>query len=198
MTILNWGSSVGNRTIDTSGFFLIPETEAQRLARTGVALPDNLAGKNDYGLGFQFTIDPTSGDGTFLLDGNGLKVSSGFVPYSVPASGVDLLQAIGYPPGVLTSGVYINALALTTIRMGDGNDVFSVIGEGITQSVRAEVNIDASLGYIFQSNIFAGAGDDKVSVLMPWQSVFKGGCQHHLFRRRFRHEPRWRNWSNPQ
>lgn len=171
MTILNWGSSVGNRTIDTSGFFLIPETEAQRFARTGVALPANLVGQNDFGLGFLFTIDPTTGDGTFLLDGNGLKRSSGFVP----STGIDTLEAVGYPPGVLSSGVYINALDLTTIRMGDGNDTFSVVGPGITQSVRAEVNIDASQGYIFQSNIFAGAGDDWVSVLMPWQSVFKGG-----------------------
>ena len=184
MTILNWGSSVGNRTIDTSGFFLIPETEAQRLARPGEQpLPANLEGKNDYGLGFRFTIDPTSGDGTFtfLLDGNGLKVSSGFVPYSVPASGVDLLQAIGYPPGVLTSGVYINALDLTTIRLGDGDDFFGVIGTGINQAIRAEVNIDASQGYIFQSNIFAGAGDDTVSALMPWQSVFKGGVSTTYF-----------------
>jgi hypothetical protein len=174
-TILNWGSSVGNRTINTGGFFLIPETEEQRFARTAVPLPANLVGKNDYGLGFQFTIDLATGDGTFVLDGNGLKRSSGSAPYSVPADGIDYLAAIGYPPGVLTSGVYINALNLTTIRMGDGSDTFSVIGQGITQSIRADVNIDASQGYIFQSSIFAGGGDDRVGVLMPWQSVFKGG-----------------------
>lgn len=174
-TILNWGSSVGNRTINTGGFFLIPETEEQRFARTAVPLPANLVGKNDYGLGFQFTIDLATGDGTFVLDGNGLKRSSGSAPYSVPADGIDYLAAIGYPPDILTSGVYINALNLTTIRMGDGSDTFSVIGQGITQSIRADVNIDASQGYIFQSSIFAGGGDDRVSVLMPWQSVFKGG-----------------------
>jgi hypothetical protein len=175
MTILNWGSSVGNRTIDANGFFLIPETEAQRFARTGIALPDNLVGKNDYGLGFLFTIDPTSGDGTFLLDANGLKRSSGTALYAPPGTGIDILQAVGYPPGVLESGVYINGLDLTTLRMGDGDDFFSVIGQGITQAIRAEVNIDASQGYIFQSNIFAGGGDDYVGALMPWQSVFKGG-----------------------
>jgi hypothetical protein len=175
MAILNWGSSVGNRTIDTSGVFLIPETEAQRLARTGVELPANLVGKNDYGLGFEFTIDPESGDGTFLLDSNGLKRSSGSVSYSAPVTERDYLEAVGYPPGVLSSGVHINALDLTTIRMGDGNDVFALAGDGITQALSAEVNKEASAGYIFQSNIFAGAGDDFVSVLMPWQSVFKGG-----------------------
>jgi hypothetical protein len=175
-TILNWGSSVGNRTINTSvGDFRVPETEEQRFTRTGVPLSANLVGKNDFGLGFQFTIDPTTGDGTFVLDGNGLKRSSGSVPYLVPANGLDYLAAVGYPPGVLASGVYFNALDLTTIRLGDGNDTFSVIGQGITQSIRADVNIDASQGYIFQSSIFAGGGDDRVSVLMPWQSVFKGG-----------------------
>jgi hypothetical protein len=172
-TILNWGSSVGNRTIDTSWFFLIPETEAQRFARTGVALPANLDGKNDFGLGFKFTVE--DGVGTFVLDNNGLKISSGLATYSAPPSGVVDLRAIGYPPGVLSSGVYINALDLTTIRLGDENDSFALIGQGITQSVSAEVNKEASQGYIFQSNIFAGAGDDTVVALMPWQSVFKGG-----------------------
>jgi len=177
MTILNWGSSVGNRTIDPESplGFEVPETEAQRALRTGVPLPANLVGKNDFGLGFRFTVDPATGDGTFVLDGNGLKISSAFVPYSPPSSGDDVLRAVGYPPGILSGGVYINALDLTTIRMGDGNDFFSVVGPGITQSIRAEVNIDASQGYIFQSSIFAGAGDDIVSVLMPWQSVFGGG-----------------------
>jgi hypothetical protein len=181
MTILNWGSSVGNRTIDTNGFFLIPETESQRFARTGEALPANLEGKNDYGLGFRFTIDPTSKDGTFLLDSDGLKISSGSAFYSAPPTGFDYLEAIGYPPGVLASGLYSNALTLTTIRLGDGNDAFRLIGARITQSIRAEVNIDASQGYIFQSNIFAGAGDDSVSALMPWQSVFKGGTNTTYF-----------------
>ena len=103
--ILNWGTSVGNRTIDTTGTFLVPETDAERFARgvsagslvqggryqiqsvgstdwttagapnntigttftatgsgvgtgrAGLLLPSNLAGKNDYGLGFNFTID---------------------------------------------------------------------------------------------------------------------------------------------
>jgi len=172
-TFLNWGSSVGNRTIDTGGFFLIPETEAQRFARTGVALPANLDGKNDFGLGFKFTVE--AGVGTFVLDDNGLKISSGLATYSAPPSGVDDLRAIGYPPGVLSSGVYINALDLTTIRLGDEDDRFALIGQGITQSLSAEVNKEASQGYIFQSNIFAGGGDDYLSVLMPWQSLFKGG-----------------------
>ncbi|MFN4975678.1 MAG: hypothetical protein ACK5GV_10575, partial [Bacteroidota bacterium] len=172
-TILNWGSSVGNRTIDADGFFLIPETEAQRFARTGVALPANLDGKNDFGLGFKFTVE--AGVGTFVLDDNGRKISSGLATYSAPPSGVDDLRAIGYPPGVLSSGVYINALDLTTIRLGDEDDRFALIGQGITQSLSAEVNKEASQGYIFQSNIFAGGGDDYLSVLMPWQSLFKGG-----------------------
>jgi Ca2+-binding RTX toxin-like protein len=172
-TFLNWGSSVGNRTIDTGGFFLIPETEAQRFARTGVALPANLDGKNDFGLGFKFTVE--AGVGTFVLDDNGLKISSGLATYSAPPSGVVDLRAIGYPPGVLSSGVYINALDLTTIRLGDEDDRFALIGQGITQSLSAEVNKEASQGYIFQSNIFAGGGDDYLSVLMPWQSLFKGG-----------------------
>jgi hypothetical protein len=175
MTILNWGSSVGDRTIDTGGVFLVPETEAQRLARTGVALPANLVGNNDFGLGFVFTVDPASGGSTYVLDPNGLKISSGSVPYSA-AGADDFLQAIGYPPGVLSGGIYLNALNLTTIRMGDGDDRFSVIGRGVTQSVGTDVNIEASQGYIFQSNIFAGVGDDTVSILMPWQSVFKGGA----------------------
>jgi hypothetical protein len=175
MTILNWGSSVSDPTIDTSGVFFVPETEAQRFARTGEALPANLMGKNDFGLGFRFTVDPASGEGTYVLDPNGLKISSGSVEYSA-AGADDFLQAVGYPPGILSGGIYLNALDLTTIRMGDGDDDFSVIGQGITQSIRADVNIDASQGYIFQSSIFAGGGDDRVSVLMPWQSVFKGGA----------------------
>lgn len=196
--------------------------------RAGLFLPSNLAGQNDYGLGFNFTIDPASGDGTFVLDGNGLKIRSGTTAYDPPnvtttagqfeiggkytiaslggtdftligapndnigttfiatsngsnngsgtatSDGSDYLYAIGYPPGVLTSGVYINALDLSTLRLGNGNDLFSVIGTGITQLVRADVNIDSSFGYIFQSSIFAGSGDDTLRVLMPWQSTFKG------------------------
>jgi len=280
--ILNWGASVGNRTIDASGVFLVPELESERLARTGQALPANLVGRNDNGLGFVFTVDPTSGDGTFTLDANGLKIPSGYTTYptvtenavnivagrryiiastgstdftlvgaannnpgtvfiangagtgtgtaernrnditisageleigrnytistpgttdftavgatnSLPgtsfiATGTgsgtgsaitvnenNYLYAIGYPPSALSSGVYINALDLTTIRLGNGNDFFGVIGTGITQSVRADVSIDSSKGYVFQSSIFAGSGDDTLRVLMPWQSIFKGG-----------------------
>lgn len=237
--ILNWGASVGNRTIDTTtGTFLVPETESERVTRTGVPLSANIAGTNDFGLGFNFTIAPTTTDpatgavnfdnGTFVLGNNGLKISSGTTAYTPPSittttgrfetggkytiasvrgtdfaligapdnnlgttftatnngsnngsgtatsDGSDYLFAIGYPPGV-TSGFYINALDLTTLRLGNGNDVFSVIGKGITQAVRADVSIDSSFGYIFQSSIFAGSGDDTLRVYMPWQSTFKGG-----------------------
>lgn len=286
--VINWGTSVRNRTIDTTtGTFLVPELDSERFARgvsassivqggryqiqtvgntvwttlgaadnnigtiftatsngagtgrAGLFLPNNLAGTNDFGLGFNFTIAPTTadpvtgavslGNGTFVLDNNGLKISSGRTAYTPPiitttagrfetggkytiasvggtnftligapdnnigttftatnngsnngsgtatSDGSDYLSAIGYPPGILTSGIYINALDLTTLRLGNGNDVFSVIGEGITQAVRADVSIDSSFGYIFQSSIFAGSGDDTLSVLMPWQSIFKGG-----------------------
>ena len=275
--VLNWGASVGNRTIDTTGSFLVPELDFERFARgvgagslvaggryqifetgstdwttvgapdsnpgtiftatgsgggTGTAgqfLPNNLVGKNDYGLGFNFTVDATSGDGTFVLDDNGLKIPSGYVVYepssptvetsagqfeiggrytisaagttdftkigapnnnigtvftatgrgsgtgTATSDGADYLYAIGYPLGVLTSGEYINALDTSTLRLGNGNDYFSVIGKGITQKVRENVSIDSSFGYIFQSSIFAGSGDDTLRVLMPWQSIFKGG-----------------------
>jgi hypothetical protein len=173
MTILNWGSSVGNQTLDASRVILVPETMDAYLARTGLTLPANLQGLNDYGLGFLFTVD-SNGDGAFTLGANGLKISSGSVAFTTSNTD-DYLEAIGYPPEILEDGTYRNALNLTTIRMGDGNDRFTIIGDGISQQLNAEVSKEESAGYIFQSNIFAGGGDDTVIALMPFQSVFKGG-----------------------
>jgi hypothetical protein len=227
--VLNWNSSIVSRTIDATSSFLVPETEAERLARTGQPLPANLVGKNDSGLGFLFTVDPNNGNGTFSVGSDDLKISSGSFLYQPPVitstagqfevggkyriatvggtdftqvgasnnnvgtvftainngsnngngtatgDGADYFYVIGYPPGVLTGGVFDYALRLATLRLGNGNDFFSVIGKGIGQSVRQEVSIDSSSGYIFQSSIFAGSGDDTLRVLMPWQSIFKGG-----------------------
>ena len=81
MTILNWGSSVGNQTLDASRVILVPETMDAYLARTGLTLPANLQGLNDYGLGFIFTVD-SNGDGAFTLGANGLKISGGSVAFT--------------------------------------------------------------------------------------------------------------------
>lgn len=86
----------------------------------------------------------------------------------------------GFQDTVLVEGFaedpFRYALSLTTLRLGDGDDVFRVVnGANIRQALSSNVSKDESLGYVFQSNIFAGAGNDRVAPLMPWQSVFKGG-----------------------
>ena len=187
--VLNYGRSVGNVTIQPGGFVAAPLTAEEGFAQDGLSypadVPKELVGGFDYGLYFEYFREVTLSDngnvtavsGKFNTDqSTGLKVSrDGLIRYSPDSGQNDNLVAIGYTEGSLTSGVYINALELTTIRMGAGNDSFSLTGEGITQKLSAEVSKEESAGYIFQSSIFAEAGDDTVSVLMPFQSRFSGG-----------------------
>lgn len=182
MVVLNWKGGLGNVTLDTESPIMVPfQTSLASLQPSSI--PDlAVAQPDEYGIYFLVeNIDPETNQVTFKLDSNGFKIPFGFTSYqttnstSPPPTVNDYLVAIGYPPGTLPGGTYSNALNLTTIRMGEGNDVFTLAGVGITQSLSAEVNKEASQGYIFQSNIFAGGGDDTIVALMPWQSVFKGG-----------------------
>ena len=187
--VLNYGRSVGNVTIQPGVFVTAPLTAEEGFAQDGLSypadVPKELVGGFDYGLYFEYfreeTLDENgnvkSVTGKFNTDqSTGLKVSrDGLIRYSPDSGQNDNLIAIGYPVGSLTSGVYINALDLTTIRMGAGDDSFSLTGKGITQKLSAEVSKEESAGYIFQSSIFAEAGDDTVSVLMPFQSRISGG-----------------------
>jgi Ca2+-binding RTX toxin-like protein len=176
-TILNWGYSIGNRTLSTTS----PPVDIPRLltedgfpeGNFDSGLPENLRGKFDSGISFAFAVN-NEGTGVFTLDENGLKIVKGTKKYAT-TNGDDDLVAYGYPPGVLSSGLYSNALELSTLRLGAGNDSFAIIGNGITQSLSTTVGKDESAGYIFQSNIFGEDGDDYISALMPFQSVFKGG-----------------------
>jgi hypothetical protein len=187
--VLNYGRSVGNVTIQPGVFVAAPLTVEEGFAQDGRSYPEDvpkeLVGGFDYGLYFEYfreeTLDENgnvkSVTGKFNTDqSTGLKVSrDGLIRYSPDSGQNDNLIAIGYPVGSLTSDVYINALELTTIRMGAGDDSFSLTGKGITQKLSAEVSKEESAGYIFQSSIFAEAGDDTVQVLMPFQSRFSGG-----------------------
>lgn len=172
-TVLNWGSSVGNQTLDTANSILVPKTLAAAIAEDGVVVPDNLAGKFNYGLWFSFYLND-AGDGVFSVDENGLKIPGGYVPFSTTA-GNDELLALGYPIGVLADGLYANALSLSTIRLGGGDDDFYLGGSGVVQALSSNVDKYESQGYIFQSSIFGDGGDDYIQALMPFQSVFKGG-----------------------
>ena len=175
MVVLNWKTGIGNITLDPGSSILVPFQDLPGLQP--VPLPaDAIAQPDDYGIYFQVeSIDATTGAVVFKVDSDGFKIPFGFTTYTTGDLINDDLIAIGYPPGVREDGTYINALSLTTIRLGGGHDTLTIAGAGITQSLSAEVNKEASAGYIFQSNIFAGAGDDVVRALMPWQSVFKGG-----------------------
>lgn len=182
MVVLNWKGGLGNVTLAPSTSILVPFQTALA-SLLPVPIPAfTVAQPDEYGIYFLVeSIDPTTNAVTFKRDSDGFKIPFGYTSYqttniaSAPPTVDDYLIAIGYPPGTLPGGTYSNALNLTTIRLGDGNDVFTLSGSGITQSLSAVVNKEASQGYIFQSNIFAGAGDDLVVALMPWQSVFKGG-----------------------
>lgn len=180
MVVLNWASSVGNRTLSTSKGIQVPFQTGLASLKPSPVPAVNVAQPDEYGIYFLVqNIDP-DGEVTFKTDADGFKIPYGYTSYqttniaSPPGATDDFLIAIGYPPGIL-SEIYINAFSLTTIRLGDGNDVFKLGGAGITQSLSAAVSKEASQGYIFQSNIFADAGDDNVQALMPFQSVFKGG-----------------------
>jgi hypothetical protein len=188
MVVLNWKGGLGNVTLDPSTSILVPfQTSLASLQPSPIPLPA-VAQPDEYGIYFLVeSIDATTGAVTFKKDGDGFKIPLGYTSYqttntaSLPGTTNDYLIAIGYPPGTLPGGTYSNALNLTTIRLGDGNDVFTLSGSGITQSLSAVVNKEASQGYIFQSNIFAGAGNDYVGALMPFQSVFKGGTNTTYF-----------------
>ena len=187
--VLNYGRSVGNITIQPGLFVAAPLTVEEGFAQDGLSypadVPKELVGGFDYGLYFEYFREETLNENGIVTSvtgkfnthqSTGLKVSrDGLIRYSPDSGQNDQLIAIGYPVGSLTSGVYINALELTTIRMGAGDDSFSLTGKGITQKLSAEVSKEESAGYIFQSSIFAEAGDDTVSVLMPFQSRFSGG-----------------------
>ena len=182
MVVLNWKGGLGNVTLSPTNGILVPfQTSLASLQPFPIpALTD--AQPDEYGIYFLVKkYDPVTGEVEFRKDSDGFKIPYGYTIYqttdtaSAPGTTDDYLIAIGYPPGTLPGGTYSNALNLTTIRLGDGNDVFTLRGSGITQSLSAVVSKEASQGYIFQSNILAGAGDDYVQALMPWQSVFKGG-----------------------
>jgi len=184
-TVLNWKGSLGNVTLSTTVGILVPFQDGLPPLSIPAA---TVAQTDEYGIYFLVkSIDATTGEVTFKTDVYGFKIPYGYTIYkttntaSLPGTTDDYLNAIGYPPGAISSGIYTNALELTTIRMGDGNDVFTLSGNGITQSLRAVVDKEASQGYIFQSNIFAGAGNDYVGALMPFQSVFKGGTNTTYF-----------------
>jgi hypothetical protein len=146
ITVLNWGRSVGNQTLDTFSPILVPESLAQAGISLSTIPPNIRGGFNVEGidLSFAYTVDDATKPvaeqvGTFTLDSRGLKISTGSVLFNT-TNLADYLLAIGYPPGTLSGGTYSNALDLSTIRMGDGNDYFAVVGTGITQSLSAEVN----------------------------------------------------------
>ena len=175
MVVLNWKTGIGNITLDPGSSILVPFQDLPGLRP--VPLPaDTIAQPDEYGIYFKVeSIDPLTSAVVFKVDSDGFKIPFGFTPYTIGNLTDDDLAVIGYPPEAREDGTYVNALNLTTIRLGGGNDNFTLTGKGITQSPSAEVSKEASQGYIFQSNIFAGSGDDVVRVLMPWQSVFKGG-----------------------
>jgi len=186
--ILNYGRSVGNVTIEpgTEQVF-VPQTLDEGFTADGLVYPtdapEDLIGQFDFGLYYEFFRDVEFNEngtvksiaGRFNFDSLGLKVPRySPISYSDDSGQDDRLLAIGYPVGVLP-GAYINALELTTIRMGGGDDFFGLIGAGIVQQLSADVSKEASQGYIFQSTIDAGDHDDYIRALMPFQSVFLGG-----------------------
>ena len=147
-------------------------------------IPDELKGRFDYDLYFKFTKKDVLGDNGQVVstsyefnkdDLTGLKVPVRVdnPDLKVVTEGDDNLRAIGFTPAALTP--HINAMELATLRLGGGNDHFQVKGDGIAQSIRSQVDIDASRGYVFQSNIFGGEGDDDIRPYMPYASTFSGG-----------------------
>lgn len=186
MVVLNWKGGLGNVTLSPTAAPLgVPYQTA--LPSLWPPLPPSNALPGERGIYFLVETDSetgeikyTNGQPTFIIDSDGFKIPYGYTTYKTDdlinnGTLEDDVVVIGFPPGGDLGDLYSNALNLTTIRLGDGNDSFRIVGNGITQTVKTEVSIEASQGYIFQSNIFAGSGDDYVSVLMPWQSIFRGG-----------------------
>ena len=178
--IINFGDSVTG-TIEPGVSVDVPVSRRDN-PQLFASAPESLQGGFDYDLFFRYktivTKDATGAE-TFSYefikqDVSGLKVPLLISLPNVVSEAADYIVALGYPPGILTSG-YKNALSLATLNLGAGNDVFSIIGQGITQKVAATVDIAASQGYIFQSTIDAGPGDDTVVALMPYESTFIGG-----------------------
>ncbi|MFN5162162.1 MAG: hypothetical protein ACK55H_10215 [Cyanobacteriota bacterium] len=155
--ILNWKSGLGNVTLSPTSSISIPKQDG--------------SGNIDFVV-LKYDEDDNP---VYLLDDDGYKVPSGYQPYFTTAAG-DSILIEGFPPGSLPDGVFSYALNLTTIRLGAGSDRLRLFGKGIVQTARTDVSLDSAAGYVFQSSIFAEDGDDYISPLMPWQSVFKGGA----------------------
>lgn len=105
-----------------------------------------------------FSYSATEGDDGIFIVGNNRLSNTNDNPYS--SVGQDLY-----------------ALYLSTVRLGGGNDYLQVVDSRylIPSVVTQDVNIKSAAGFVFQSNIFAGEGDDFISPLLPRESVFKGG-----------------------
>jgi hypothetical protein len=179
MVVLNWSTPLDGVTLSPDASILVPNQSAPLSLWPSPEPPPTVARLGEYGI--YFRLDPADPTGTtFLLADGGLKVAYGSALYRTDdraANGTlnDRVYAIGQPPGLAANGADRNALNSTTIRLGLGDDRFEIVGRGITQSAKADVSFEASRGFIFRSTIEAGPGDDYLSVLMPWQSIFRGG-----------------------
>lgn len=179
MVVLNWSTGLDGVTLSPEASISVPNQSAPLSLWPSPEPPLTVARLGEYGI--YFRLDPADPTGTTsLLGDGGLKVPYGSALYRTDdraANGTfnDRVYAIGQPPGPAANGAYRNALNSATIRLGLGDDRFELVGRGLVQSARAEVGFEASRGAISRSTIDAGPGDDYLSVLMPWQSIFRGG-----------------------
>ena len=164
---------------------LRPLLREEGLALRGQTIDDIPVNIRNEWLSGRFYWDYTEdaeGNGTLKVDdATQLQIPLYAADPSVVTDGQDIVYFTGWVPGSLASDPVndeepcINALVLAAVRFGNGDDELHIAGVGITQRTRSEVSLDESNGYIFQSTIFMGDGDDYASPLMPWQSTFKGG-----------------------
>jgi len=172
---LNYNKTVGWTAIRPGVPTLVPLTLDDWLDADQTRSPDLIPKKiRDKFLGenlyFQFSGEKDSE--AILTDAYG-RYRPLMLPKFVVTDDNDHVLATGWNGS--DGKPFVNALSLTTLRLGAGNDTFQLTGDGITQLSRSKVSYDESSGYIFQSSIFGENGDDYVQALMPWQSTFDGG-----------------------
>lgn len=168
-TFLNWETGLGQVTLDTSTDILIP-TQPATYGGTTDTIDFLIKRLGDPKTGIP--ILDAEGNVQYILNEEGSKVASGYELYRT-TNGDDDLWIRSVIPGEEETFSY--ALYLTTIRLGGGNDSLRLYGEGITQASRTEISLDSAAGYVFQSNIFGGSGNDYIGILLAWQSTIKGG-----------------------